>query len=137
MSPLEYDLDFFGDIYDDMCISELYTKRSDCVIGNKRGATIECGSLYIKHKDCDKITHPEKYQKIMLLANIPFECLDKESIFYFPLLLSGTDDMIVLFMNDVHYYLSGFSPSYKCTMYISGCDFYPIPGFYTLPCGEG
>lgn len=44
---------------------------------------------------------------------------------------------ITLFMNDVHYYLVNFKPSYECTMYISGCDFYPIPGFYTLPAGEG
>lgn len=62
---------------------------------------------------------------------------DMQSIFYQPADLLSGKTRIALFMNDVHYYLSGFSPSYDCTMYITGCDFYPIPGFYTLPAGEG
>lgn len=54
------------------------------------------------------------------------------------ILLAGkTSTRIQLFMNDVHYYLANFRPNYDCAMYISGCDFYPIPGKYVLPCGEG
>jgi len=44
---------------------------------------------------------------------------------------------ISLFMNDVHYYLAQYKPSFACAMYITGCDFYPVPGRYTLPAGEG
>lgn len=40
-------------------------------------------------------------------------------------------------MNDVHYYLADYEPDFKCQMLITGLDFYPIPGFYTLPMGEG
>lgn len=42
-----------------------------------------------------------------------------------------------MYMNDVHYYLAGYAPSFDCIMYVSGLDFYPIPGKYVLPCGEG
>lgn len=40
-------------------------------------------------------------------------------------------------MNDVHYYMAGYSPRFKCTMYITGCHFHPFPGRYVLPGGEG
>lgn len=44
---------------------------------------------------------------------------------------------VSMMMNDVHYYLGGYSPSYDCTMYISGGLFYGVPGTYDLPFREG
>lgn len=40
-------------------------------------------------------------------------------------------------MNDCHYYLTDISLEFDCTMYITGAEFYPFPGKYTLPMGEG
>lgn len=42
-----------------------------------------------------------------------------------------------MIMNDCHYYLGDYQPSFDCTMYISGLNFYPVPGKYVLPEKEG
>ncbi len=62
---------------------------------------------------------------------------NKQSIFYMAKQQIAGLSRISLFMNDVHYYLAGYKPAFNCVMYITGCDFYPIPGFYALPAGEG
>lgn len=40
-------------------------------------------------------------------------------------------------MNDCHYYLADYLPTFDCKMYISGLNFYPVPGTYILPEREG
>lgn len=77
---------------------------------------------------------------IRVILAAAFEALNPRAghFTHVPQVLNGEDDVqISLFMNDVHYYLADYSPSFNCLMYITGCDFYPFPGFYTLPCGEG
>jgi hypothetical protein len=47
------------------------------------------------------------------------------------------DLKVALYLNDVHYYLGGWTPHFDCMMYISGIDFHCFPGHYRLPCNEG
>jgi hypothetical protein len=49
-------------------------------------------------------------------------------------------DVHAVYVNDAHYYLSGFNFSKifeNAMMYIAGADFHPIPGTYRLPKGCG
>lgn len=45
--------------------------------------------------------------------------------------------IISLLMNDVHYYLSDIKLGYDCMMYITGAEFFSLPGIYVLPFGQG
>lgn len=51
--------------------------------------------------------------------------------------ISSLMPVVNLIMNDCHYYLSDYLPSFDCNMYISGINFYPVPGRYVLPEREG
>jgi hypothetical protein len=45
--------------------------------------------------------------------------------------------VVIYLINDVHYYLLGWKPYEKSTVYTSGGMFAQIPGTYTLPGGDG
>lgn len=79
----------------------------------------------------------EAHRYLMNIVNLPNVAHEKGFFAYSENKDLAGNAQITLFMNDVHYYLADFCPDYPCMMYITGCDFYPIPGFYNLPAGEG
>lgn len=42
-----------------------------------------------------------------------------------------------LFFDSLYYFPIEYKPSYKATVYVSGGNFFPVAGSYTLPLHEG